>query len=124
MRKLDDLTTAELMAVLADIAEPVANFAEDDEFFELFRKYTARGMLLKQRDTSRFLMRTYGRLVPMMIGEKHINDTMRILAAVTGTSVKEMMAMKGKQTIMLLKEAMNEYLTPFFTQSAPTEKTE
>ena len=124
MRKLEELSTAELMSVLADIAEPVANFAEDDEFFELFRKYTARGAILKQKDTMRFLMRTYGRLIPIMLGEKHLNDTMHILSAVTGKSAKEMMAMNGKETISLLKSAMKEYLTPFFTSSEPSGETE
>lgn len=120
MKKINEMTTMELSTLLLDIAEPMNNLASDDELFEAFRRCTLQGMKLKQRNGLKFIMQTYGELVSKLLGEKHRMDTLRILAAVEGKPITELMTMNGTEVLADIKKAWEDNLKDFFSQSAPT----
>ena len=122
MKKIVEMDALELSSLLIEIAEPIGNLADDDEVFECFRKCTTRGLKLKQRDGLHFILKTYSKLIPLLLGEKHKRDTLRILAAIEGKSVNEIIHMNGKQLIDDFRAAWEDKLEGFFTQSVPTEQ--
>lgn len=122
MKKIKDMNTLELSALLVECAEPMGNLAADNEVFEAFRRCTMRGVGLKQRNGLRFILRTYAELFPLLFGEKHRMDTLRIMAAVEGKPLQEVIDMNGAEIIADFKKAWEEQLQDFFIQSAPTEQ--
>lgn len=123
-KKLEELNGWELMGALAELAEPVGNLAEDDELWECFRECTKSAWQLKQRDGLRFLLKTYSKLFPMLMGEKHKRDTVKILAIVSGKSTQEAMKMNGAELMAEFSAVYKERLEPFFIKSALSQKTE
>ena len=121
-KKLSELNGWELMGRLADLAEPIGNLTNDDLFWDTFTECTKRGVSLKQKDGLRFILKAYGKLIPILMGEDHRKDTIRILAAVEGKSVPEAMKMNGKQLFQDFLDAYKENIEPFFTRSALSEK--
>lgn len=117
MRKLVELNGWELMTALSELAEPVGNLVNDDAFWDCFVACTKRGVGLKQKDTFRFLLQTYAKMVPILLNE-HKSDTFRILAAIEGKPIKEVMEMDGAELIGDIKEAVQTNLAPFFTKFA------
>lgn len=123
-KKLEDLSGWELMGALAELAEPVGNLAEDDEIWECFRECTKNAWQLRQKDGFRYLLKTYSKLFPLLMGEKHKRDTIKILAIVSGKPVSEAMSMNGAELIKDFGAIYKEQLEPFFIKSALSQKTE
>ena len=117
MRKLSELNGWELMTALSEIADPVGNLVNDDAFWECFVVCTKRGIGIKQKDTLRFLLQTYAKLVPILLKE-HKDDTFKILSVVEGKPIKEVMEMEGPELLNDIKEAFVTNLAPFFTKFA------
>lgn len=112
MAKLLEKNGAEMCAALVSIATPIKHFLEDQEFEKAFKESTKKGV---RNQLSGFLT-IYSDLVPILFGEKHMKDTLSILAVVEGTTVKEMLKKNG---VELLKDAMaawQEQIQPFFIQ--------
>lgn len=122
MKKIAEMDVLELSSLLVEIAEPIGNLAADNEVFEAFRRCTMRGLGLKQRNGLRFILQTYSEMMPLLFGDKHKIDTLRVLAAIEGTSLEEVMKLNGAEVFERFKKAWEEHLQDFFTQSALTEQ--
>ena len=118
MAKLNEMNGWELMAALAELAEPISNLVNDDALWECFVVCTKRGIGLERKDVLRFLLQTYGKMIPLLTGEEHRGDVLRIMAVVEGTTVDKAMKMNGKELLRDFVAAYKEHLEPFFTKSA------
>lgn len=122
MKKLTELTGWETMAALAELAEPVGNLANDDTVWNTFVECTKRGVGLRRQDTMRFLLQTYAKLFPVLLGDEHRRDTMRILSVIEGKPLNEIMAMPATELWADVKKAWEEHLKPFFLNAASSER--
>jgi len=112
MAKLMEKNGAEMATALVEIAAPLKRFMEDEEFSEAWKKTTKKGIDLGMTD----VLQVYVDLVPMLFGDKHLKDTLAILATIEGKSVNEMLKMNGTELIADALAAFNEQLKPFFTR--------
>ena len=124
MAKLTEMNGWELSRALADLAEPVGNLVNDDEFWDAFKECTKRGVGLQQKNGLRFILKTYSDLFPLLMGERHIRDTFRILAITEGKTMEEVARMNGMELFTEMRNVFREQLQPFFTLSALSEMRE
>lgn len=122
MAKLRELNGWDLMGALVELAEPIGNLANDEAVWECFRECTKKGVSIKQKDGFRFLVTTYSKLIPLVLGVEHRKDMMRILSVVEGKPVAEVMAMNGAELLKDFEQAYKETLEPFFIKSARSQK--
>ena len=111
-KKLMEKNGAEMCAALVSIAAPIKRFLDDPEFDAAFKEATKKGLKMGTND----VLKVYADLVPMIFGDKHIKDTMAILSAIEGKSVKALLAMNGADLIADTIAAFNDQLAPFFTR--------
>ena len=112
MAKLLEMNAAEMAAALVNISGILKRFMDDEEFKKAFKKATANGVRMGATD----VLEIYTDLVPFIFGDKHLKDTVAILATIEGTTASKMLKMNG---VELMKDAMaawKEQLVPFFTQ--------
>ena len=112
MAKLMEKNGAEMASALVSIAAPLKNFMEDAEFSEAWKKATKKGVDAGMTD----ILQVYVDLVPLLFGDKHLHDTLAILAVIEGTTVSKMLKMNGTDLIADAVQAFNEQLKPFFTR--------
>jgi len=112
MAKLLEKNGAEMCASLVNIATPLKHFMEDQEFDKAWKKATMKGLKTGMTD----VLRIYSDLVPLLFGDKHLNDTLAILAEIEGKSVSEMLRMNGTELLTDALNAWNEQVKPFFIQ--------
>ena len=112
MAKLLEKDCAEMAAALVTIAVPIKNFLEDDEFMKLFKERTKDGV----RNQTTDVLAVYSDLMPLLIGEKHLQDVLQILAVVEGTTVKQMLKKNGVEVLKDALLAWQTQIAPFFTQ--------
>ena len=112
MAKLLEMNGAELASALVNISGILKRFIEDEQFAEVFKRATEKGVQMNTND----ILMVYTDLVPLLFGEKHLKDTISILAAIEGTSAKEMLKMNGIELMKDAYSAWKEQLVPFFTQ--------
>jgi hypothetical protein len=55
-------------------------------------------------------------MAPLLFGDKHLKDTIQILATVEGKTTKEMLRMNGVELFRDAMDAWKEQIGPFFTQ--------
>lgn len=112
MAKLLEMNGAEMASALVNISGILKKFMEDEQFVQAFKKATAKGVKTKATD----VLEIYVDIIPFLFGDKHLKDTISILATIEGTSASKMLKMNG---VELMKDAMaawKEQLVPFFTQ--------
>lgn len=112
MAKLLEKTGAEMCAALVSIAAPIKSFIEDKEFTDTFEACTRKGAKNELQEIAII----YSDMIPLLFGQKHLNDTMTILAVVEGKSVKEMLKMNGVELMQDAVSAWKDQIKPFFTQ--------
>ena len=112
MAKLMEKDGAEMCAALVNIAIPIKRFIEDEEFDQAWKRATKKGFDTGMTD----IPKIYAEIVPLLFGERHLNDTMTILATIEGKTVKELLKMNGVELISDTLKAFNEQLKPFFLQ--------
>ena len=110
MAKLLEKNGAEMMSALVSIAAPIKAFMEDEEFDKAWKDATKKGVKTGMTD----ILRIYSELVPLLLGDKHLRDTMAILSAIEGKSVNELLKMNGTELIADTIKAFKEQLQPFF----------
>lgn len=111
-KKLLEKNGAELCAALVEIATPIRNFIEDQEILEAWKHCTEKGV----RNQLQGILMIYADMIPLLFGEKHLKDTLAILAVIEGTTVKEMLKMNGTDLMADALSAWNEQIQPFFTR--------
>lgn len=112
MAKLLEKNGAEICSALVSIAGTVRNFIEDKEFIDTFRECTKKGVSGKLEG----ILTIYADMTPLLFGEKHLRDTLTILASVEGKTVKELMKMNGVELLTDAMDAWREQLMPFFSK--------
>ena len=112
MAKLLEKNGAEMCAALVSIAAPIKSFIEDKEIHETFVSSTKKGV---DNQLQGFLT-IYADMIPLLFGDKHLQDTLAILAVVEGKTVKEMMKMNGVELMKDAMDAWKEQIQPFFAQ--------
>jgi len=112
MAKLLEKSGAEMCAALVSIAGPIKSFLEDEEIAKTFKACTAKGYKSELSN----ILAIYADMVPLLMGEKHLKDTIAILAAVEGKSAKDMLRMNGVELMKDAMEAWRDQIQPFFSQ--------
>ena len=112
MAKLLEKNGAEMCAALVSIATPIKHFLEDKEFADTLRECTKKGV----KNQLEGFATIYSDMIPLLFGDRHLNDTMTILATIEGKSVKEMLKMNGTDLLADALTAWREQLRPFFTR--------
>lgn len=112
MAKLLEKNGAEMCAALVSVAGSVRSFLDDQEFKNTFIECTKKGA----DNGLESILTVYSDLTPLLFGEKHIKDTLSILAVIEGKTVKEMMKMNGTDLLIDALNAWKEQIAPFFTQ--------
>lgn len=112
MAKLLEKNGAEMASALVAMANPIRNFIEDAEFMETFKECTKKGV----RSQFEGILNIYSDMVPLLFGNKHVKDTLAIIAIIEGTTVTKMLKMNGTEMLADCLKAWNEQIKPFFTQ--------
>lgn len=110
MAKLLEKNGAEMAAALVSIAAPLKRFMEDEEFEKAWKNATKKGVKTGMTD----VLAIYAELVPLLLGDAHLKDTMAILAVIEGKEIKELLKMNGTELIEDALKAFNEQIKPFF----------
>ena len=110
MAKLLEKNGAELCAGFVTIAGTLKRFMDDTEFDKAWKKATKTGVKKGMTD----VLEIYVDIVPMLFGEKHLNDTMQILSVIEGKPIKELLEMNGTDLMCDVIDAFNKQLKPFF----------
>ena len=97
--KLSDIKGERTLDVIADIIDPIANIAEDEEASNLFRKERLpEGMTKKS-----FLLQRARKAFPALL-KGHKGDIIAILSAIEGTTAEEYTA--SLNLVKLTKDAI------------------
>lgn len=112
MAKLLEMNGGEMCAALVSIAAPVRSFLDDEEFINAFRECTKKGV----RSQMEGILNIYADLIPLLFGEKHLRDTLKVLAIIEGTTVNKMLKMDGVELMADAMNAWKEQIQPFFTK--------
>lgn len=106
--KLSDIKGERTLDVIADIIDPIANIAEDEEASALFRKEKLpKGMTKKT-----FLLQRARKAVPALL-KGHKSDIISILSTIEGTTKEEYMA--SLNLVKLAKDAIDLLTDEAFT---------
>lgn len=108
--KLLEKNGAEMMAALANIAIPLKHLMDDEEFDQAWKEATKKGLRMGMND----VLRIYADIAPLLLGDKHLKDTMAIISEIEGVSVKELLKMDGTEMLCDVLKAYKEQLQPFF----------
>ena len=108
-KKLLEQNGAEMAATLVALAGPIRSFLDDDQFVAAWEECTKEGVRSRAGD----VLKIYAAMSPH---KKHLKDTVAILAAVEGKSVRDMLEENGAELIADALRAWAEQLQPFFTQ--------
>ena len=109
MAKLIEKNGAEMMSALANIAVPLKRFLDDEEFDRAWKQATKKGLKTGMTD----ILRIYADLAPIVLGDKHLKDTIAILAVIEGTTATKMLKMDGTELIGDVIKAFKEQIQPF-----------
>ena len=112
MAKLLEKNGAEMASALVAMATPIRNFIDDAEFMTAFKKCTQKGVRSKLEG----ILTVYADMMPLLMGDKHIKDTLSIVAIVEGTDVQKLLKMDGMEMLADCMKAWKEQIKPFFTQ--------
>lgn len=109
-KKLLEQSGQEMAATLVALAGPLAAFMKDEQFIADWNKATKKGITSKATN----VLQIYSIMVPHLLGKKHLKDTITILAAVEGKTVRELMEMNGTDLLADALLAWAEQIQPFF----------
>lgn len=97
MKKLREMNIDEMSVAICRMAEPIANLVEDGAVMDAFRAMAEKGKAATNmlQNMGAFL----STLVPVLLGDKHRQDTLAVMAAVCGQSVEELKVRNGMDVI-------------------------
>lgn len=111
--KLSEMDTRQLAAALCSLAAPIDRLCADKDVMAVIATIaTGKGSLAAM----------LGKAAPVLL-DKHYDDVVAVLAALTGKTADEISAQSGMQTIADIRACLDQDLGSFFSSSAPTGKT-
>lgn len=116
--KLSEMNTAQLAKALCTLSAPVGRLVEDVELM--------RGIADAGKDKST-IGEKMGALLPKVIPallDKHFDDVVLILSALTGKTAAAIRKQNGFETIKDVRSCFDKDLLDFFKSSADMERTE
>lgn len=115
MKKLSEMTAAELTTALCEIAEPIGNISQDDEVVEALQKIT------KSKATNaiagKLIGFSFSSLVPLLL-QKHRTDTFAVLSVLAGKTLEELEKENGFRLIRDIRGLFSSEMMRFFGLSA------
>ena len=111
-KKLLEKNGAEMAAMLVNMAARLRRFMDDKDFVHAWKEATKSGLKTGNSD----VLEIYSEIVPLLLGEKHLKDTLAILADIEGKTVQEMLKMNGTELLADALQAYKEQILPFFTR--------
>ena len=106
--KLSDIQGERVFDVIADITDPIANIAEDEAAFSIFR----RERLPEGMTPKKFALRRIRKALPELL-KGHKSDLIAILAAVDGVSVEAYK--RSLNLVKLMRDAVDLLTDDAFT---------
>ena len=111
-KKLLEKNGAEMAAMLVNMAARLRRFMDDKDFVRAWKEATKNGLKTGNSD----VLEIYSEIVPLLLGDKHLKDTLAILADIEGKTVQEMLKMNGTELLADALQAYKEQILPFFTR--------
>ena len=111
-KKLLEKNGAEMAAMLVNMAARLRRFMDDKDFVHAWKEATKNGLKTGNSD----VLEIYAEIVPLLLGDKHLKDTLAILADIEGKTVQEMLKMNGTELLADALQAYKEQIMPFFTR--------
>lgn len=112
MAKLIDQNAAELAGTLVSIAGAIKSFVEDEAFMTALSDASNKQVNGRTHAALVFL----SDLTPYILSDKHLKDTIAILAAIEGEDPKKMLKKNGAEVLKDAIAAWNGQLKDFFLQ--------
>lgn len=124
-KKLLEMNGAELMAAFVQLAAPIGRLVEDDELFTTLMECSkaAVGAQAAKRNRLGYFLSVYSKMVPKLLGDEHIRDTVEVVAIIEGKTVADLLGMNGAEMAADVMNAWREQLGPFLARCMGTEKT-
>lgn len=111
MKKLSEMTAAELTTALCELAVPIGNLAQDDEVMEALKQIAEK----RKPGTTlgKFFGLSFAVLVPLLLN-KHKADTFAVLAALTGKTQQQLAEENGLQLLKEIRGVLTPDIIRFF----------
>lgn len=121
MKKLAEMSTVELATTLCLIAEPAGNIFSDDMVCQAFKDFGSA--YEEQAGVIKNMAVFASKVVPALLGDAHRDDTLRILAALSGKTAEELKIQSGMETMKELFAMLtrDRDLTEFFRSGTEKE---
>ena len=116
--RISEMNTEELSRTLCRIAGPMERIGTDKAVNDAFTKIA--GGMGEGTNLVR-LSRMVGQIAPVLLGA-HFEDTVEIVAAMTGKTAQAVREQSGMQTIRDVMSFFDENFMSFFTSSAAQER--
>lgn len=110
MAKLINQNAAELAGTLVSIAGAVKSFVEDEAFMTALSDIAKKPVNGKLHASLLF----FSDITPYILSEKHLGDTIAILAAIEGEDPKKMLKKNGAEVLKDAIAAWDGQLKDFF----------
>lgn len=114
--KISEMSTEQLAPVLADLAEPLSDIANDESTMEALKRIAAEKTSLTQ--VAAFVKEIF----PLLL-KTHFESTCKIVAILTGKTLEQIKTQKGLQTIADAVAVFDDDLMDFFKSFVHTEQT-
>ena len=114
--KLSEMNTREMAAALCKLTPAVERIVQDDALGEAMRQFANS----KEKTPAVAYAKLAALLAPVLL-DKHLDDTVTMLSALTGKDEAVIYDQPGWQTIKDIKGCLDKDLLDFFMPSAGTE---
>ena len=119
--KLSEMNTRQLAAMLCRLTLPMSRIAQDEALSGVFKRLKD-AMRANEYMTNMQKMAMLMDAVPVLL-EAHYEDTVEIIAAMTGKSAAEVDEQNGMETIKELAGCIDSQFIDFFRSSAAMDQT-
>lgn len=112
--KLSEMNTQELAKTLCQIAAPIERIGTSEDVNDAIKQISGdmnEGTVLSKLSTM------IGQIMPALLGA-HFEDTVAIIAAMTGKTAQQVREQNGMQTFRDVRSFLDEDFMRFFTSSA------
>lgn len=113
--KLSEMSTQELASCLCKIAEPIEALGKNEKVNAVLEAHAEKAKNVPKGSLFAQATQTISTSIQAFLCEENLPHTARILSALTGKSVDDIMAQKGVQTMKDIMDCLDEDLIRFFS---------